>query len=182
MRPGSPQALEEADPDAVIHAAALSSAEAVYRDPARGCGRQRRGDPAAGRLGARGMTDGSSSPRPTWSSTARGPGIARTIRPPDPRDTAGPSCEAERSCWRSRAAWSPDSACFTVRTCGGNPGFFDLALAALARGEPRPFFRDEFRTPLDYRTAADDPRPAGRIGCRRASSTSGAGSGSAVTS
>ena len=38
---------------------------------------------------------------------------------------------------------------------GGNPGFFDNALAALARGEPRPFFRDEFRTPLDYRSAAE---------------------------
>ena len=28
-------------------------------------------------------------------------------------------------------------------------------MAALARGEPRSFFEDEFRTPLDYRTAAD---------------------------
>ena len=37
----------------------------------------------------------------------------------------------------------------------GRPGFFDLAIDALRRGEPRDFFRDEFRTPLDYRTAAD---------------------------
>jgi dTDP-4-dehydrorhamnose reductase len=35
----------------------------------------------------------------------------------------------------------------------GKPGFFDLALDALSRGEPRSFFEDEFRTPLDYHTA-----------------------------
>ena len=37
----------------------------------------------------------------------------------------------------------------------GRPGFFDLAIDALRRGEPRAFFEDEFRTPLDYRTAAE---------------------------
>src|SRR5262249_52267952 len=35
------------------------------------------------------------------------------------------------------------------------PGFFDLAMEALHRGESRSFFEDEFRTPLDYRTASD---------------------------
>ena len=36
----------------------------------------------------------------------------------------------------------------------GRPAYFDRAIAALRRGEPRTFFEDEFRTPLDYATAA----------------------------
>ena len=37
----------------------------------------------------------------------------------------------------------------------GRPGFFDAALADLAAGKPRAFFDDEYRTPLDYATAAE---------------------------
>ena len=36
----------------------------------------------------------------------------------------------------------------------GRPAFFDRTMDALRRGEPRAFFEDEFRTPLDLATAA----------------------------
>ncbi len=39
-------------------------------------------------------------------------------------------------------------------TPSGRPGFFDAEMNALRRGEPRRYFEDEHRTPLDYRTAA----------------------------
>ena len=39
-------------------------------------------------------------------------------------------------------------------TWSGRSSFFDQALAALGRGKPQAFFDDEFRTPLDYASAA----------------------------
>ncbi len=33
--------------------------------------------------------------------------------------------------------------------------YFDQAIQAMRRGEPRAFFEDEFRTPLDYKTTAE---------------------------
>jgi dTDP-4-dehydrorhamnose reductase len=39
-------------------------------------------------------------------------------------------------------------------TPSGRPGFYDAGIEALRRGEARSFFKDEFRTPLDYGTAA----------------------------
>jgi dTDP-4-dehydrorhamnose reductase len=38
---------------------------------------------------------------------------------------------------------------------GGRVSYFDRTVAALRRGEPQTFFEDEFRTPLDYPTAAE---------------------------
>ncbi len=37
---------------------------------------------------------------------------------------------------------------------GQRRGFYDQAVAALQSGQPQSFFADEYRTPLDYRTAA----------------------------
>ncbi len=49
----------------------------------------------------------------------------------------------------------------------GKDGFFDRTTAALRAGTPQAFFTDEFRTPLDYATAARILGPAGRVGrCR----------------
>jgi dTDP-4-dehydrorhamnose reductase len=39
-------------------------------------------------------------------------------------------------------------------THAGRPIYYDRTIAALRRGEPQTFFEDEFRTPLDLRTAA----------------------------
>jgi len=41
-----------------------------------------------------------------------------------------------------------------LRSRIGRCSFFDRALADLAAGQPQIFFEDEFRTPLDYKTAA----------------------------
>ena len=94
------EALDEADPEAVIHAAALSSAEAVRSRSGARPGGQRRGHPAAGRLGG--------GPRPTAGvhldrpglRRLDGPGIARTTRPGRSWRTAGPSTRPSRTCWR----------------------------------------------------------------------------------
>jgi dTDP-4-dehydrorhamnose reductase len=147
-------ALEESDPEAVIHAAAMSSADEVYRDPAGAsainvAATRRLADWAAAR-GRRMLftsTDmvfeGSRSWYREEDPAAPILGYGRTKVEAEPLVLAVP-----------RGVVARISLLFgTVR--GGNPGFFDAAVDALARGERRSFFRDEYRTPLDYGTAAE---------------------------
>jgi dTDP-4-dehydrorhamnose reductase len=148
------EALAEADPVAVIHAGALSSADAVWRDPAQGrainidATRQ-----LAEWAGARNrrfvftstdlVFDGSRSwnreddvPRPVLA-------YGQTKFEAESHVLAiGPGLVARLS-----LLFGPSPS--------GRPSFFDTAMDAMRRGEPRAFFEDEFRTPLDYRTAAD---------------------------
>jgi dTDP-4-dehydrorhamnose reductase len=145
--------LEEADPDAVIHAAALSSADAVYREPARGHAvnveATRRLAEWAGSRGRRLLFtstdlvfDGSRS----WY---------REEDPARPILAYGRSKhEAERHVLAAPRGLVARLSLLFGPTPSGRPGFFDLAMEALRRGESRSFFEDEFRTPLDYRTAA----------------------------
>ena len=146
--------LDEADPEAVIHAAALSSADEVYRDP----------------TGARAINVEATQRLAAWA-TARDRRILFTstdmvfdgsrswYREEDP---AAPILEYGRTKLEAeplilavpRGVVARISLLFgTARV--GNPGFFDVALDALVRGERRSFFRDEYRTPLDYVTAAE---------------------------
>jgi dTDP-4-dehydrorhamnose reductase len=148
------ESLEAADPDAVIHAAAMSTAEAVYRDPARGHAvnveATRRLAEWAGSRGRRLLFtstdlvfDGSRS----WY---------REEDPARPILAYGRSkFEAERPVVAAPRSLVARLSLLFGPTHSGRPGFFDLAMDALRRGEPRPFFEDEFRTPLDYRTAAE---------------------------
>jgi dTDP-4-dehydrorhamnose reductase len=148
------EALEDADPDAVIHAGALSSADAVYRDPARGRevnveATRRLADWAASR-----------GRRLVFTSTDLVFDGSRSWYRED--DEARPILEYGRTKLEAEAHVAATPGGLVARLSllygpnpSGRPGFFDLALDALRRGEPRAFFQDEFRTPLDYRTAAD---------------------------
>jgi dTDP-4-dehydrorhamnose reductase len=146
-------ALREADPDAVIHAGALSSADAIHRDSARG----HAVNVEATRLlvewaGARGrrlvftstdmVFDGSRS----WY---------REEDPPRPILAYGRTKhEAEAHVLAAPIGVVARISLLFGPTPSGRPDFFDQAMSALRRGEPWTFFDDEFRTPLDYSTAA----------------------------
>jgi dTDP-4-dehydrorhamnose reductase len=148
------ESLNEDDPDAVIHAGALSSADAVYRDPARGHAvnveATRR---LAGWMNSRGR-------RLVFTSTDLVfDGSKGWYREDDmawPILAYGRSkFEAERHVLAAPRGLVARLSLLFGPTPSGRPGFFDLAMEALRRGEPRAFFEDEFRTPLDYVTAAD---------------------------
>ncbi len=147
------RALEQADPDLVIHAAAISSVEQVRtnleqawavnvegtRRIAAWCGdRDRRLIFTSTDLvfdGVRG-----------WyrEHDATNPAIAygRTKAAAEPLVLQVPGCLVARI-----------SLLFGASQCGRST-FFDRAIAGLRAGEPQVFFEDEFRTPLDYATAA----------------------------
>ncbi len=147
-------ALEDADPAAVIHAGALSSTETVYRDPERGRAvnieATRRLAEWAEKHDRRLLFtstdlvfDGSRS----WS---------RESDPAEPILAYGRTKREAESFVLAipRGIVARISLLFGPAR-GGSPGFFDLAMAALVQGERRSFFADEYRTPLDYRTAAE---------------------------
>lgn len=148
------RALAEDDPEAVLHAAAMSAAEAVRLDPGRG----RAVNVAATETLARWCSehgrrlvftstdlvfDGS---RSWWcESDAAEPVLeyGRTKRAAEPAVLAVP-----------RGLVARISLLYGPSRCG-RAGFFDRAIAALREGKPQTFFEDEYRTPLDYATAAD---------------------------
>jgi dTDP-4-dehydrorhamnose reductase len=146
-------ALTAADPDVVIHAAAISRADAVRRDPARA---QAVNVEATGRLAAwcaersRRLVYTSSdlvfSGARAWNreDDAAEPVMAygRTKRAAEPAVLAIPRGLVARL----SLLYGP--------TRSGRAVYYDSALAALGRGEPQTFFEDEFRTPLDLATAA----------------------------
>ena len=138
----------------MIHAAAMSSADAVYRDPPRG---RAVNVEATRRMAAWAAShdrrilftstdlvfDGARSWYREEDEAVPILGYGRTKRDAESFVLAIP-----------RGVVARISLLFGP-ALGGNPGFYDIALAALDRGEPRAFFRDEFRTPLDYLSAAD---------------------------
>jgi dTDP-4-dehydrorhamnose reductase len=147
------KALSETDPDVVIHAGAISSAEAVYRDPERGravniAATERLAEWASARKRRLLFTstdlvfDGLGSWYHESDSAEPILEYGRTKRAAEPLVLA-----------TSRGMVARISLLFGPAR-SGTPGDFDRALAATGRGEPQSFFEDEFRTPLDYRTAA----------------------------
>ena len=146
-------ALTEADPDAILHAAAVSSAAVAYREPQRA---------AAVNVGATRYLAAWAVEHDRYflytSTDLVFDGAKSWYREQDP---AEPILEYGRT---KRAAEpfvlaSPRGLVARLSllfgpSSYGEPGFFQLALDALGRGEPQFFFEDEFRTPLDYLTAA----------------------------
>ena len=146
-------ALEEANPDVVIHAAAISSAERVRGAPehawavnveatrqlAAWCGDRGR------RLiftstdmvfdGARAWYREDELPNPVLA-------YGRTKAAAEPLVLEIPGGVVARI----SLLYGPSRS--------GQASFFDRALAGLRAGHPQTFFEDEFRTPLDYATAA----------------------------
>ena len=141
-------------PEAVLHLAAVSSYEAVFRDPAGAVtlnvgATQRLAEWCEGR-GARlvlASTDAVFDGREGWR-TEEDPawpvlGYGRTKRAAEDAVLAIPGGTAARL-----------SLLYGVSRCG-REAFFDRSIAALRRGETLKAFADEYRTPLAYEDAAE---------------------------
>jgi dTDP-4-dehydrorhamnose reductase len=148
------QALDEADPDAVLHAGAITSAEAARRSPDRaravnveGTGRLADWCRNLGRRLVFTSTDLVFDGRRGWyrEDDAAEPVLTygRTKRQAEPAVLSAPRGLVARL----SLMYGPSRA--------GRPAYFDRTLDALRLGEPQAFFADEFRTPLDLGTAAD---------------------------
>jgi dTDP-4-dehydrorhamnose reductase len=146
-------ALEEAKPDVVIHAAAISAADQVRTAPEHGWAVNVEGTRRlAAWCGERGRRLIFTSTDLVFDGSR---GWYREDDEPSPVLAYG----------RTKAAAEP----FVLQIPGGlvarlsllygpsragRASFFDRALANLRSGQPQVFFEDEFRTPLDYATAA----------------------------
>ena len=151
---GIAPALDEAEPEAVLHAAAMSSAAEAHRDPERArlvnVEATRR---IAGWCRANGRrlvftsTDLVFDGRKPWS---------RESDPAEPVLTYGRTKrEAESAVLEAPRGLVARVSLLYGPSRSGRPSYFDRSLAALRRGEPQTFFEDEFRTPLDLPTAAE---------------------------
>jgi dTDP-4-dehydrorhamnose reductase len=147
------EALRQSDPDAVIHAGAISSADAVNRDPARA---QAVNVDATRRLAE--WTDRRRR-RLVYTSTDMVFDGSRPWWRED--DHARPLLGYGRTKLDAEAPVLATTGGLVARISllygpnpSGRPGFYDAAIDALRRGEARSFFEDEFRTPLDYGSAA----------------------------
>jgi dTDP-4-dehydrorhamnose reductase len=145
--------IEAANPDVVIHAGSISSADAAHRDPAR-C-------EAVIVSGTRCIADWTArkNRRLIFTSTDLVfDGRKGWYREDDP---ATPILDYGRA---KRLAEEAVLACargLVARIAlvyglapGSRAGFFDRAMAGLRAGSPQTFFADEYRTPIDYVTAA----------------------------
>ena len=146
-------ALESARPDAVIHAAALSSAEAVQLNPERAEAINVR---ATRRIGE--WVESNRS-RLVFTSTDLVFGGTRALNRED--DPAEPVLAYGRSKRAAELTLESFRSAVVARlpllyglSLCGRPSFFSRAVDSLRQGDPQAFFEDEFRTPLDYRSAA----------------------------
>jgi dTDP-4-dehydrorhamnose reductase len=146
-------ALEQADPEVVLHAAAVSSAEAVRRDPAR----------------ARAVNVTATATLADWcrrhdrrlvytSTDLVFDGSRPWNREDDPAEPILEYGRTKRAAERfvrevPRGLVARVSLLYGASR-SGREAFFDATIAALRRGEPRTLFEDEFRTPLDLASAA----------------------------
>ena len=146
-------ALERADPDLILHAAAMSSADAVRRDPTQGW--------AVNVEGTRVLADWcrAHDRRLVFTSTdlvfdgLRGGYKEQDI--PNPILAYGQTKAAAEAIVRNvpRGLVARISLLYG-RSLNGRDSFFERALADLQAGMTQRFFEDEFRTPLHYGTAA----------------------------
>ncbi len=152
--PAIDRALDEDDPEAILHAGCLSTAEAVRRDPERA---RAVNVEATRRLAGWAASRGR---RLVFTSTDLVFDGSRSWYRED--DPARPVLAYGRTKLDAEAhvLGTPRGLVARLSLLFGAPApaapdFFALALAALLRGEPRPFFVDEFRTPLPYSAAAE---------------------------
>jgi dTDP-4-dehydrorhamnose reductase len=150
---GMRAAVEEANPDVIIHAAAVSSAASVLRDVDHAWNVNVRGTQVLAEWTAQNRR------RLLFTSTDLVfDGTGSWYREDD---ETSPTLEYGRT---KAAAEVPILAIangLVVRvsllfgpTCSGQVAYFDQAIADLRAGTPRTFFEDEHRTPLDYDSAA----------------------------
>jgi dTDP-4-dehydrorhamnose reductase len=145
--------IDEANPDVVIHAAGVSSAEAAHRDPAR-CR-------AVIVDGTRLIADWTArnSRRLIFTSTDLVfDGQKGWYREEDP---VTPILDYGRAKRAAESFVVANSGGLVTRisllygpTRPGREGFFDRAIACLRAGTVQTFFSDEYRTPIDYLAAS----------------------------
>ncbi len=147
------QALALDDPGIVIHAAAVSTAEAVLRDPVHA---RRVNVEATARIAAWCVRE---RRRLVFTSTDLVFDGSRAFSREE--DEPCPLLEYGRTKRAAELELAGNPGCVVVRIAllygpapNGRPGFFDTSIAALRRGAAKSFFVDEYRTPLDYRSAA----------------------------
>jgi dTDP-4-dehydrorhamnose reductase len=148
------RALAQADPAVILHAAAMSAADQVFKDPGRG--RAVNVD-ATRRLASWCREKGR---RIVFTSTDMVFDGARSWYAED--DDPNPILEygrtkrgAEAEILRTPGGAVARLSLLYGPTQCGRDGFYDRAVAALRERREQSFFRDEYRTPLDYRTAAE---------------------------
>lgn len=148
------RAIDACDPDAIVHAAAISAAEAVFRDPARAEAVNVRATARLADWCAR------RDRRLLFTSTDLVfEGLRAWNREEDP---ARPLLAYGRTKLAGEAAVKavPRGLVCRIsllygRSRCGRDAFFDRAVAAWTQGEARAFFSDEYRTPLHLDTAAN---------------------------
>jgi dTDP-4-dehydrorhamnose reductase len=148
------QALAEADPAAIIHAAAVSAIDAVRLDPARAR--------AVNIASTRFLADWCDrhGRRLVYTSTDLvfdgRRGWYRETDPPEPVMAYGRTKrDGEEAVLERTGGVVARTSLLYGPARGGKPTYIDRTIAALRRGEPQTFFEDEFRTPLDLAIAAD---------------------------
>jgi dTDP-4-dehydrorhamnose reductase len=146
-------ALRHADPDVIIHLAAISSAEEVLRDPV-----------SAWTINVQGTKlvcdwAAANSRRLVFASTDLVFDGRRSMYRED--DPPNPILEYGRTKQAAEGLVASGSRNLTVRISllygpapPGKESFYDRAIASLRSGVPTEFFADEHRTPLHYSSAA----------------------------
>ena len=147
------QALEEARPDAIIHAGAVSSAAAAHADPEHAH--------QVNVQSTRTIADWALARRCKIVFTSTDlvfDGTRSWYKENDPAHpimTYGQTKRAAEECMLELGAGVVARLSLLYGpSLAGRRGFYDQAVAALQAGQPQSFFGDEYRTPLDYRTAA----------------------------
>ena len=148
------KALDEDDPDAVVHTAAMSAADDVRRDPRAGW---EVNVSATARLAE--WCDGRGRTL-VYTSTDLVFDGSRAMS--SEADRPSPVLEYGRTKRAGELAVLGSSRGIVARVSllygparGGRVSYFDKTVAAVRRGEPQSFFEDEYRTPLDLWTAGD---------------------------
>jgi dTDP-4-dehydrorhamnose reductase len=152
------RAIERAQPDAILHLAAISSVDQAFRDPKAAFTVNAK---ATGFIAARASLMGC---RVVFASTDMVFDGVRGWREEDddavPASTYGASKkEGERQTLLPYPGLLHNAVVRLSLLYGpsriGKPTTLDRVFDALRAGQPQSFFVDEFRTPLDYATAAD---------------------------
>ena len=146
-------ALADANPDVVIHAAAVSSAEAARRDPQRSQAVNVEATQLLSKWAA------AHDRRLVYTSTDLVfDGSKSWYREDDPAHPivvyGQTKHAAERFVLDVPRGLVARLSLLYGPSRSGREGFFDRAMSALRAGMPQAFFTDEHRTPLDYATAA----------------------------
>jgi len=148
------RALENADPDVVIHAAAVSSTDAAHRDPARSEAVNVRATQFLSEWTAQ------HDRRLVFTSTDLvfdgSKGWYREDDPANPILVYGHTKHvAERSVLAAPRGLVVRLSLLYGPSRSGRQAYFDCTTAALRAGISQTFLADEYRTPLDYDTASE---------------------------